>query len=255
MRNEQRWEGWEQRPRAYLFFFAVCYLFFALCSLLIEYGGCMVSTDKLLVVSTSSAIAGSVKGWLGEIGVLNKMYSAVNNDELQDCLNNYKPQYLLIEGCFYREATPQELMRILKIFRSLRIVVFSYYEYPSKFLELFYRVGIEGYLDIRKGEETFKKDLKYALQGHLGVPPEYESIAGGYLPPDNFDLTDRDLAVLRLVMKGLESSAISKTLGITVQAVKNRRTDINQKLQVTNMIGLVKYVMRKGIIPYEEFIA
>ena len=215
----------------------------------------MLSIVTILIASTSQAIIEDVLKAIKEIGIQNKTFTALTHDELQNKLNNYKPTFLLIEGTFYRDETPQEMRHILKKYRRLQAVAFGFYEYTDKFLKMFFRAGVQGYLDMRKGHDSFKTELKHSLDGNKLIPPQCKTISYKYYLPDTTKLTNRDMEIIHLMLKGLDNNKIAVTLDIKLQSVKNRRDTIYHKLQVTNIVGLIKQLLRKGLIDLNDFMA
>jgi DNA-binding NarL/FixJ family response regulator len=71
---------------------------------------------------------------------------------------------------------------------------------------------------------------------HLHPSPKPASIVPGTTPvrPADFGLTDRQVEVLRVMMKGKGNKAISRALNISLPTVKNHVTAILKTLKVTN---------------------
>ena len=194
---------------------------------------------------------------LKKIGAVNNKIVGVQSDEeLRDRLRDCRPKYLLIEGSFYREATPGELWRLMEKYLGLRIFVFGFHEYPDHYLKCFLRTGVDGYLDMRQGDDDFNKDLKCALTGETVIPRQFDRMAfDAVMPTRSNNLTCRDMEIVHLIIEGLENDEIAKALCLKEQSVKNRRRAIYDKLHVTNTVGLLKQTIRKGLVGIEEFLA
>ena len=217
----------------------------------------MDSGRTMLIASTSRAVQEIIMIHLKEIGAgNNKIVGVQNDEELQKELCKWRPRYLLIEGSFYREATPDEIWRLMKKYMSLRIFVFGFHEYPEHFLKCILRTGVDGYLDMRQGGSDFNKDLKCALTGQMVIPHQLSGMSFDCIMPANTNnLTFRDMEIVHLIIAGLENSEIGDALHLKEQSVKNRRAAIYAKLQVTNTVGLLKQIIRRGLIDVDEFLA
>ena len=101
-----------------------------------------MSNRMVLIASTSKAIIEYVEKGMEEIGAQNTIITADNPEELQKALLNERPYFLLIEGCFFGDATPEELYRLIRKFNSLRVFVFSFHEYSDKHIKLFFKIGM-----------------------------------------------------------------------------------------------------------------
>ena len=209
----------------------------------------MLSIETLLVASTSQAIVDYIIKRITEIEIRNKTYTAISHDELWEALRNHKPNYLLIEGTFYREATPIELSGIAKKYKKLKIVAYGFNEYTEKYLKRLFAVGILGYLDVRKGRAAFKKELKSVLsEEKLNVSQlsMLDKSTTDYL--ESAKLTNRDMEIIHLIFEELDNKEIAETLDIKVQTVRNYRAAIYRKLQVNNTVGLIKTLVEKGLV-------
>ncbi len=60
-------------------------------------------------------------------------------------------------------------------------------------------------------------------------------------------LSGKEKKVLGLIINGLSNSGIAKELSISVKTVETHRANIMKKLEVHNLVDLVKLSMRNGI--------
>jgi DNA-binding NarL/FixJ family response regulator len=70
-------------------------------------------------------------------------------------------------------------------------------------------------------------------------------------PPVNL-LTECEMAVLRLVARGVENEEIARTLNYSVYTVANRLRTIYEKLHVTNRTQAALYALRQGWATLDE---
>ena len=65
----------------------------------------------------------------------------------------------------------------------------------------------------------------------------------------NFEsLTRRETEVLKLIAEGLSSKQIASKLGISFKTVVSHRSRIMDKLDIHEIVGLVRYAIRKTLI-------
>ncbi|MEM7007897.1 MAG: LuxR C-terminal-related transcriptional regulator [Thermodesulfobacteriota bacterium] len=60
-------------------------------------------------------------------------------------------------------------------------------------------------------------------------------------------LSDKEKKVLGLIIDGFSNSAIAKELSISVKTVETHRANIMKKLEIHNLVDLVKFSMRHGL--------
>lgn len=61
-------------------------------------------------------------------------------------------------------------------------------------------------------------------------------------------LTDRQVQVLRLVAEGQRTRDIAKQLGLSVKTVESHRGEIMKRLKMHDVVSLVRYAMRVGLV-------
>ena len=214
----------------------------------------MNGEEKIVIASTSDTVIDYVSRRLGETGARNEIIRALSEEKLRECLKLHSPRFLFIEACFWHSATPCELLDLIDRYDRVRIYVFGFEEYTEKFLQRILRVGTDGFLAIRRGPEIFKSELRKALEGKLVIPLEIEDVGIDYLPETNVRLTHRDMQVIDLICDEMDNKTIADTLGLDIQTVRNRRSNIYAKINVTNTVGLLKFVFRKNIKDFNEFV-
>jgi len=64
-------------------------------------------------------------------------------------------------------------------------------------------------------------------------------------------LTTREREVLQLIAEGKTNRHIAKALGLAVKTIDTHRTRLMNKLDIHNQTNLVKYALRRGIVPLE----
>ena len=62
-------------------------------------------------------------------------------------------------------------------------------------------------------------------------------------------LTPRQLEVLRLVVEGLSTREIARRLQISIKTVETHRTELMKRLGMHDVVTLVRFAIRVGIIP------
>ena len=65
-------------------------------------------------------------------------------------------------------------------------------------------------------------------------------------------LTPREREVIQLVAEGRANKQIAALLGIAVRTVEAHRANIMRKLNIDDQASLVRYAVRKGIVPFDE---
>jgi len=56
-------------------------------------------------------------------------------------------------------------------------------------------------------------------------------------------LTDKERRVMEFVVEGMANKVIAKRLGVSIRTVESRRHTVFQKMEVTSLALLVRYVV------------
>lgn len=143
---------------------------------------------------------------------------------------------------------------ILRRFPGIKIIVFTVHEYQEKVLEMM-NIGVHGYLlkdcepdeVVKSIESVVDRDFyrnklsSKALEMSRRKPsPEQRLIE---------ELTSRELEILLYICEECTTKEISEKLCISIKTVENHRMNMLQKLQVRNIVGLVKYAYESRLIP------
>ena len=87
----------------------------------------------------------------------------------------------------------------------------------------------------------------YVLKQNLGrlIPAVQRSLA---IRERLRELTPRQLEVFRLVADGLSTRQIAETLGISIKTVETHRTALMKRLDVHDVVALVRYAVRVRLV-------
>jgi two-component system, NarL family, response regulator NreC len=138
------------------------------------------------------------------------------------------------------------------------VVILSMHSKEAYVLEAL-KNGASGY--VLKGSEAQEliTAIRLATQGRRYLsPPLTENAIEAYLQKSqeqDFDpyetLTDRERQILHLLAEGLSGTEIAKRLVISARTVEVHRSRMMRKLGLKGDKDLIRYAIRRGIIPME----
>jgi DNA-binding NarL/FixJ family response regulator len=119
--------------------------------------------------------------------------------------------------------------------------------------------GAAGYvLKDSSAEELVKAVHEAAADRHYLSPPLSDSAIEAYVQrataaaTDPYSsLTEREREVLQLAAEGHTNAEIGKRLFISPRTVEVHRANMMQKLGLRNQTELIRYALRRGILPHE----
>ncbi len=149
------------------------------------------------------------------------------------------------------EMTGVEFIRQLKFLENPpKVIMLSMHDEPVIIKEAI-SVGADGYV-LKK---SVSDELVQAMQTVMAGRPYWSAEVGLQLFQQARDneyaensLTDREVEVLRLIVKELTNKEIAKNLFISERTVEVHRKNIMRKVKVNNTVGLIKYAYSKGYV-------
>lgn len=137
---------------------------------------------------------------------------------------------------------------------ELPVVVLSSSEDPRDAHRAF-AAGALGYVPKSASRQTLLVAIRLVLAGEIYVPPLMLDGFGGVAPPDRDResgdpgrLTDRQIAVLRLLASGHANKTIAFELAMAEKTVKTHVTAIFRALRVVNRTQAAAVGREKGLI-------
>jgi len=168
-----------------------------------------------------------------------------------------RPQVLVLDlmmpGLNGLEVTRQ----IHRQFPALRILILSMHATESYVLEAL-RSGAAGYLLKTGSSAEVLEAVRAVVAGKRYLsPPLSERAIEAYAEraqgaSDAYEtLTTRERAVLQLVAEGHSNNAAAERLGISPRTIETHRANLMRKLGLQGQVDLVRYTLRRGILPPE----
>jgi two-component system response regulator NreC len=142
---------------------------------------------------------------------------------------------------------------------STRVVILSMYDDEAYVLEALGH-GAAGYvLKDSSAAHLVEAVRQVAIGRRYLSPPLSERAVDAYVqraketPLDEYEtLTAREREVLHLVAEGHTSAEIADLLSISPRTVGTHRANLMRKLGLRSHTSLIRYALRRGILPMEE---
>lgn len=135
------------------------------------------------------------------------------------------------------------LMFLKAKFPKLPVAILSMHNEKSVIQHLI-DLGADGYLIKTLGKEEFVSGIKLMVSGKKyfssGVTESLIQQTEDYTNKFVEGLTSREIEILKLIAEGLSSKEIGENLFISHRTVETHRNNLQKKLNVKNVVGLVK---------------
>jgi len=183
---------------------------------------------------------------------------ADNGLEAVRLVENLKPNLLVVDLMMPGLNGLEVARQTKEISPVTRIVVLSMYSDEAYVLEAL-RKGATGYV-LKDAQSTDLLKALHAVAGgsHYLSPPlseraiEVYARKAGSATLDLFEtLTKREREVLQLAAEGLSQNEIAARLSISPRTSETHRANLMRKLGLQNQTDLVRFAIRRGIVPLE----
>jgi DNA-binding NarL/FixJ family response regulator len=129
---------------------------------------------------------------------------------------------------------------------KVKVIVLSVFS-DAEHIQAAFRHGANGYIVKSVNPVDLPSAIRQAVDGTvfhaIGLPESSEEAVG-----KASGLTERELAILKAVARGLSNSAIGKELWVTEQTVKFHLTNIYRKLDLGNRTEAARYAYEHGLV-------
>jgi DNA-binding NarL/FixJ family response regulator len=129
---------------------------------------------------------------------------------------------------------------------KVKVIVLSVFSDPEH-IQAAFRHGACGYIVKSVNPVDLPSAIRQAVDGTvfhaIGLPESTAEAVG-----KANGLTERELAILKAVARGLSNSAIGKELWVTEQTVKFHLTNIYRKLDLANRTEAARYAYEHGLV-------
>ena len=189
-----------------------------------------MNQPRILILEPSAIVSEGLKTLLQRSHQVEVLPPVCEVENLPELLRSEKPEMLVANPLVLTQGRKNQLHVLRQEFPDL-VTVALVYEYVEPAL----RRQFQGELDIRENSETLVPLLLSLLDSAPSASPaEYE-------------LSERELEVLRLVAKGLTNKEIADNLSLSVHTVMSHRKNITRKTGIRSVAGLTVFAMMKGL--------
>jgi len=130
---------------------------------------------------------------------------------------------------------------------TVRILVFTMMS-SAIFAVQAFAAGADGFLTKGCAPDQLADAIRVVASGRRYITPEVaEFLAANLTRPQT--LSARELEVLTLLAQGLRVSEVATRLYLSIKTVSTHKANLQRKLGVDSLAGLVRYALDHGIVP------
>lgn len=211
----------------------------------------------VLVVDDHTIVRHGISSLLGLASDMEVVGEAADGKEAIERVRQLAPDVVLMDMAMPIMGGLEATRRISREFPGVRIIALTQYDDREHVIPVI-QAGACGFVSKSAASSELASAIRAAARGESFLSP---SVAGllvqdcqqsgrsqGWRDPYE-QLTDREREVLKLMAEGYTTQEIADTLVVSPKTVEGHKTKVLSKLEIRNRVDLVKYAIRKGIIP------
>jgi DNA-binding NarL/FixJ family response regulator len=211
---------------------------------------------KLAIADDHKIFRNGLKATLEDSECFDFVLEASNGKELVDGLGSVGPDIILMDIKMPEMDGIQATAFVKKNYSHIKVLALSMYNEDNYIVDMM-RAGASGYL-LKNAEPeeiidaintVFQKD--YYFNEHLSVTLIKQLSANSKQVSalqNQADLNEREIEILKLVCQENSNQEIADKVYLSVRTVEGYRTRLFEKTKSKNLVGLVIYAIRAGII-------
>lgn len=216
----------------------------------------VIADDHHLFIAGLKTILGNVEGYEFDfVGI------AHTGESLLPLLKKCKPELLLLDLNMPERDGLDVLGSIREDYPDLKILALTMYD-ESKIVKSAFKSGVDGYVLKNVSKNELIRAITEVLAGNtflgegvklnaiLETVPKHTDAAVFFEDKfiKKYNLTKRELEILRLISQAMSNKEIAKELYISDQTVSVHRKNIMRKLGVSNTAGLIKIAYDNSLV-------
>lgn len=167
-----------------------------------------------------------------------------------EALQRFMPDVILLDVNLPNKNGFKIAEEIKRSFSSIKIVFLTMYS-EANFIEKAKLIEVHGYMLKYSTKEELIECINAVLADKIYYDPKLEVPAINLHQKDifvkQFAVSPRELDVINLICKGLNSQEIAQKLSVSIETVKTHRKNIYFKLGVTSVFELVEFVDKNSL--------
>ena len=189
------------------------------------------------------------------------IFEASSAEELLEKLVLQKPDIVLLDLNMKGMSGQQASVILRNEYPAMKIIILSM-NYSHDYIRQMMKIGVHGYLpkdiDQRKLIEAIDQvyykghymddEIAAVLREALQINERKNGKKSTVIESENIVLTEREMDVLRLICKGLNTGQIAEELFISYRTVEGHRKNLLLKTGVTNSVSLVVFAVKHELI-------
>jgi len=209
---------------------------------------------RILIADDHTLVRAGLTSLIARLPEMEVVAEAADGRQALRLVRDLQPDMVLMDIAMPGLNGLEAAERIHNIHPQTKIIILSMHaseEYVAQAL----KAGASGYLLKDAATAELEMALKSVSMGQFYLSPAISrQVVDNFLRggPTGLDLlTPRQREILQLIAEGKGTREIADTLHLSVKTVETHRAQLMERLDIHDVVGLVRYAMKKGLISSE----
>ncbi|MBU2948360.1 response regulator transcription factor [Zobellia uliginosa] len=224
----------------------------------------MNQTTSIILADDHSLVRDGIRALLESESDLKVIGEASDGMEAIEMVNRNSPDLLIIDIRMPKMTGIEAVEKLSAQNSPVKCIILSMHDSEEYILQSV-KAGARGYLlkdtgkvefikaihSVREGGKYYSGDISNVLVNNLlgsGGGTSIETPKKADSTSNQFDLTNKELQVLELVLSGLTNKQISEKLQNSKRTVETHRFNLMRKMEVKNLIDLSKKAQQFNLV-------
>ena len=213
---------------------------------------------RVLLADDHTLLRAGIRALIEEMDEIEVVAEAANGLQALDLIEAHHPDILLTDIAMHGLGGLDLAARVGRAHPKTRVVILSMHK-DEEYVRRAMIAGVSGYLLKDSDTEELGLALRAVARGETYLSPAVSKhVVADYRrrarpatgPADNLSARQRE--VLQLIAQGLTTKAIANKLRISTKTVEWHRSVMMERLDIHDVVSLVRYAIRTGIIAAED---
>jgi DNA-binding NarL/FixJ family response regulator len=208
-------------------------------------------TVRIVLADDHAIVREGLKRIVSDVGDFTVAGEAADGTEVMRIVRSLEFDVLVLDLSMPGRSG-MELIKLVKAEKPrLRILVLSMHQ-ETQYAVRAIKSGASGYLTKESAPAQLEQAIRKIAGGGAYISAEVaEQLALGAMPgsdaPPHETLSDREFEVFRALVAGDAVSDIAAKLNLSVKTVSTHKSNLMQKLGLSNQTELVRYALKHGL--------